>query len=95
MELATELEAIAVRAAEFAAEGEAVEGVLAAEPYEREAVPLRLRDAGEEGGHGSSSTRGRARGRSRHVRSTVSIAALCEVAEDSAAAATSRSCGRS
>ena len=84
MELATELEAIAVRAAEFAAEGEAVEGVLAAEPYERERLYL-CAFATPAGGRSRLVLDPRASPSSiAPVRSTVSIAAMCEVAEDSA-----------
>jgi hypothetical protein len=85
MDLASELTAIAVRAAEFAAEGEAVEAVLAAEPYERERLYL---CAFATPGGGRSWLVLDAEGEPvvdrASVRSTVSIAALCEVAEDSA-----------
>lgn len=85
MDLAAELQAIAVRAAEHAADGEVVEGVLAAEPDEHERVYLcaftapngartwLVLDAEGEPVLSRDS-----------VRSAVSIAALCEVAEDSA-----------
>lgn len=85
MNLAAELEAIAVRAAEFAAEGEAVEGVLAAEPYERERLYL-CAFATPAGGRSwlVLDPEGEPVVDRASVRSTVSIAALCEVAEDSA-----------
>jgi hypothetical protein len=85
MDLAAELERIAVRAAEYANESEAVEAVLAAEPHESERVYLCAYSAPE-----------RARTwlvldadglpieSRRSVREAVSITALCEVAEESA-----------
>ena len=85
MDLATELEAMAARAAEYAAEGEAVEGVLVAEPYERKRLYL-CAFATPEGGRSwlVLDAEGEPVVDRSSVRSTVSIAALCEVAEDSA-----------
>ena len=85
MDLAAELERIAVRAGEYADESEAVEAVLAAEPHESERVYLCAYSAPE-----------RARTwlvldadglpieSRRSVREAVSITALCEVAEETA-----------
>jgi hypothetical protein len=85
MDLATELEAIALKAAEFAASGEAVEGVLAAEPHERERVYL-CAFAAPNGGRTwlVLDAEGEPVVSRDTVRSAVSIAALCEVAEESA-----------
>jgi hypothetical protein len=85
MDLAAELEAIAVRAAEHAAEGEVVQGVLAAEPYEHDR--LYLCAFGSPDGARSwlvLDVEGEPVVSRDSVRSVVSIAALCEVAEDSA-----------
>jgi hypothetical protein len=86
MDLATELAAIAARAAEYADDRETVDGVLAAEPNGRERVYLCSFAAPD----GTRSwlvldADGRAVESRADVREAVSIAALCEVAEESAA----------
>lgn len=85
MDLTSELEAIAVRAAEFAADGEAVAGVLAAEPDERERLYV-CAFAAPDGARTwlVLDAEGEPVVRRDRVRSAVSIAALCEVAEESA-----------
>jgi hypothetical protein len=85
MDLAEELEAIAARAAEFAHQGEAVEGVLAAEPSERERLYL-CAFAAPDGARTwlVLDAKGEPVVSRNRVRSAVSIAALCEVAEESA-----------
>jgi hypothetical protein len=85
MDLAAELEAIAARAAEYARDGEAVEGVLATEPSERERLYLCSFSVPE--GRRSwlvLDADGRPVESRGSVRDAVSIAALCEVAEESA-----------
>jgi hypothetical protein len=85
MDLAAELEAIAVRAGRFAGEGEAVAGVLAAEPYEQERLYLCAFAAPDGARTWLVLDREGEPVESRDsVRSAVSIAALCEVAEESA-----------
>jgi hypothetical protein len=85
MGLAAELEAIAARAAEYADDGESVEGVLAAEPNEGER--LNLCSFALPGGRRSwlvLDADARPIASRARVREAVSITALCEVAEEAA-----------
>jgi hypothetical protein len=85
MGLVAELEAIAARAAEYADDGETVDGVLAAEPNERER--LYLCSFAVPGGRRTwlvLDADGRPVESRARVRDAVSITALCEVAEETA-----------
>jgi hypothetical protein len=85
MALTDDLERIAQAAAPFAAPGERVAGILAAEPLDLGRVYL-VAYATTEGGHGwlALDGDGRPLESRRAVREAVSIAALCEVAEETA-----------
>jgi hypothetical protein len=82
--LSDDLERIAAAAAAFAEAGERVAGILAAEPRAGERVYLCAYEAGD--GHAWLGLHedGRPVADRRLVRDTASIAALCEVAEESA-----------
>lgn len=85
MDLAAELEAVATRAAAFAEGDETLTGVLAAEPDERQRLYLCAFSA--PGGERSwlvLNDDGEPVERRDCVRDAVAIAAMCEVAEDSA-----------
>jgi hypothetical protein len=84
MALSDDLERVAEAAATFAAPGEQVAGILAAEPREGERVYLCAFEAG--GGHVWLGLDGDGQpvADRRLVRDAASIAALCEVAEESA-----------
>ena len=85
MALTDDLERIAQAAAPFAAPGERVTGILAAEPLGLGRVYLVAYEAGN-GGHGWRALDGAGRpvDSRRAVREAASIAALCEVAEETA-----------
>jgi hypothetical protein len=85
MSLAAELDAIAARAAEYADDGEAVEGVLATEPSEGERLYLCSFAAPDDRRTWLVlDADGRPVDSHARVRDAVSIAALCEVAEEAA-----------
>jgi len=82
--LSEELERIAAAAAALAAPGEAVAGVIAAEPAGRERVFLCSFENGEDRSWLVLDEHGEPVESRSYVREAVSIAALCEVAEESA-----------
>lgn len=85
MDLATELERIAARAAEYADDAEAVDGVLAAEPRANERLYLCSYSSPAGDRSWLAFDREGVPVESREsVRDAVSIAALCEAAEESA-----------
>ena len=85
MTLTDDLERIALAAAPFAAPGERVAGILAAEPLDLGRIYLVAYEA-DGRGHGWLALDGEGRPveSRRAVREAVSIAALCEVAEETA-----------
>jgi hypothetical protein len=84
MALSDDLERIAAAAAAFAQSGELVEGILAAEPQEGERVYLCAFESGD--GHAwlALDDEGCPLAGRRLVRDAASLAALCEIAEESA-----------
>ena len=84
MELADDLRRIADTAVRYADDGEELTGILAAEPAETVRVYLCSYGAGDERRWLALDADGRPVERRTLVRDTVSIAALCELAEESA-----------
>jgi hypothetical protein len=84
MALSDELERIAAAAASFAAPDERVAGILAAEPREGERVYLCAYEAGERHAWLGLDPGGQPIANRRLVHDAASIAALCEVAEETA-----------
>ena len=84
MSLSDELERIAAAAQEHAAPGEQLSGILAAEPREGQRIYLCAFDAGEGRAWLALDAAARPVADRRTVRDAASIAALCELAEETA-----------